>query len=156
VPSAKYSIGTCAISQIKAECDKLGRGSPMVLLTVHQLDKEDIFQDMVRIHPSHRSGIGAGRICRVTAIGVTVLAAARGSPSNRTDGIWLDDAMRKHLGVKEDEQVDFKIARARWFEEFTWMWNAADPASRAAGRLGLISFALGVIGFALGIITLLR
>jgi hypothetical protein len=104
----------------------------MVSLLVHQVPKDDILQNIVRVHRSHRQGIKAGRLCRITANSRTIVAVARGSPSNDVDGIWLDDATR------------FK---------FTWMWSSSDPVNRTAGRLGIISLIPGLVGLALGVIS---
>jgi hypothetical protein len=125
-------------------------------LIVYQMNKDDIFRDMVRVHQSHRKGISAGQICRVTANNLTVLAVARGSPRNDVHGIWLDDAMRSRLGLKEGTTEEFKITKASWYQEFTWLWRSSEPVNRTAGRLGIISFALGLFGFVLGLIALFR
>jgi hypothetical protein len=125
-------------------------------LKVHQVNKDDIFRDVVRLHRSHRQGINAGQICRVSTNGLTVLAVARGSPSNDVNGIWLDDAMRSRLGLKEGATTDFKIAKASWYEEFTWLWRSSDPVNRTAGRLGIISLVLGLIALLLGLIALFK
>jgi hypothetical protein len=125
-------------------------------LTVHQVLKDDIFHDMVRVHYSHREGIKAGQICRVSTNGKTVLAVARGTPGNDTNGIWLDDAMRTHLSLKERATAEFEIDKASWYQEFTWMWHSSDPVIRTAGRLGVISFVLGLFGLALGLISLFK
>jgi len=120
-------------------------------LTVHQiLDKEDVLRNLVRVHYSHRAGIKAGHICRVSANGKTIIAAARNSPHNDTRGIWLDNSQRKTLGVKEEEEADFDLKRARWYDEFWWMWRSSDPVNRTAGRLGIVSLGLGTIGVLLG------
>jgi hypothetical protein len=125
-------------------------------LIVHQVQKDDIFHDMVRVHSSHRKGIAAGQICRITANGKTVLAVARGAPGNDTTGIWLDDAMRTRLNLKERSTAEFEIKKAQWHQEFSWLWHASDPVNRTAGRLGLISLVLGLIGLALGVISLVK
>jgi hypothetical protein len=125
-------------------------------LKVHQVATSDVFQDMVRVYRSHRHGIRAGQLCRVKANGATILAVARESPNNETDGIWLDDAMRTRLGLREGTTADFEINGARWDQEFTWLWRASDPVNRTAGRLAVISFVLGLIGLLLGLISLLK
>jgi hypothetical protein len=128
----------------------------MVNLLVHQAAKDDILRNIVRVHRSHRPDIKAGQVCRITTNGCTIVAVARGSPSNDVDGIWLDDAMRFKLGVKEGKTADFKIRKARWDQEFTWMWSSSDPVDRTAGRLGIISLILGLIGLASGVISIFK
>jgi hypothetical protein len=46
--------------------------------------------------------------------------------------------------------AEFKIEKARWDQQFAWLWYSTDPVNRTAGRLGVISFILGLIGLALG------
>ena len=122
-----------------------------VRLTVHQIpDKDDVLRDLVRVHSSRRVGINAGHVCRVSANGKTIIAAARNSPHNDTRGIWLDDSQRKALGVEEEKEADFDLQRARWYDEFWWMWRSSDPVNRTAGRLGIISLGLGIIAVLLG------
>jgi hypothetical protein len=82
----------------------------------------------------------AAQLCRITANGVTVLAVARNSHGNDVEGIWLDDAMRSHLRVKEGAKADFEIKKVRWDQEFAWLWHAANPIIRAPGGLAVISF----------------
>jgi hypothetical protein len=129
----------------------------MVSLVVHKLaDKDEFLLDIVRVNYSHRRGIKAGQICSLTANGATVLAAARGAPKNDVKGIWLCDERIHKLHLKEGVPADFEIKKARWGQQFTWLWHATDPASRTAGRLGVISFALGLISLALGLIPLFK
>jgi hypothetical protein len=126
-------------------------------LFVHELaDKDESLLDIVRVHYSHRRAIKAGQICSIIANGATVLAAARGAPKNDVKGIWLGDERIHKLHLKEGAQADFEIKKARWDQQFTWLWYATDPANRTAGRLGVISFALGLIGLTLGLIPLFK
>ena len=125
-------------------------------LHVFQADREDIFRDMVRVDTSHRPGILAGQVFRVTVNNTTILAIARGAPKNNAAGIWLDDAMRSRLGLQNGTEVDFKFDKARWSDNFLWLWKASDPVNRTAGRLGLISLVLGVTGLVLGIISVFK
>src|SRR5262249_8587120 len=128
----------------------------MVSLVVHELEKDEFLHDIVRVHYSHRQDIKAGQICCLTVNGFTVLAAARGAPKNDVNGIWLPDAMRSHLGLKKGMRAEFKIEKARWDQQFAWLWYSSDPVNRTAGRLGVISFILGLIGLALGLISLFK
>ena len=120
-------------------------------LVVHQiLDKGDVLRDLVWVHYSHRQGIKAGHVCRVSANGKSIIAAVRNSPHNDTRGIWLDDLQRTALGVKEEKEADFHFKRARWYDEFRWTWRSSDPVNRTAGLLGIVSLGLGIIGVLLG------
>jgi hypothetical protein len=121
-------------------------------LMVRSVTSDDFFQDMVRVHPSHRrADVKAGSLCRVQLEGNSkyIIGIAR----NRGDKncIWLDSAQRRKLGVKAGEEADFReIQPASWFQQLNWLWNATDPWARTAGRLGIISIWLGVLGVVLG------
>jgi hypothetical protein len=125
-------------------------------LIVHQVSNDDIFQDIVRVHQSHRPGILAGRVFRVTANGQTVRAIARGAIDNDRRFVWIDDAMRSRLNIAEGSEVEFTFGEGSWFDQFIWVWTASDPVTRTAGRLGVFSLLLGLIGLALGLISLLN
>jgi hypothetical protein len=128
----------------------VGWKNPKMKLTVHQAKLDDVYQNIVRVHRSHRIGVRVGRLCRVSANGKTIVAIARNSAGD-TDGIWLDSSQRFELDVKAGEEADFNIVGAPWYHEFLWVWRASDPVNRTAGRLGLLSLGLGIIGIILGI-----
>lgn len=119
-------------------------------LVVHQVERDDVFHDLVRVHHSHRKGVRAGRVCRVSANGKNIIAIARNSVSNSTKGIWLDNSQRSDLDVKAGKEADFNIESLPWYYEYLWVWQASDPVNRTAGRLGVVSLGLGIMGLLLG------
>jgi hypothetical protein len=120
-------------------------------LTVHEIDREDVFLDSMRVHYSHRPGIRSGRLCRVTANGKSTFAIARNTLKNDREGIWLDNVQRQNLGgIREGDKLDFKVTKASSLREIVWLWNASNPANRIPGRLGIVSFGLGIVGLLLG------
>lgn len=125
-----------------------------VKLTVKQVDKEDVFGDLARVHTSHRPDIRAGYICRIRVNERSILAVARNSKGNETGTIALDDALRTRLQVKEREAYTFTITKAGAWDQFIWAWSASDPVNRVASRLGALSVGLGVLGLLLGILSL--
>jgi len=129
------------------------RGSIM-MLKVHQVTKEEVFGDLVRVSYSHRPNTRAGQIIRVSANGRTVRAVARGAPSNNTSGIWLDDALRQRLGLQSRQAADFRFSRANLWDEFVWAWRASNPVTRVAARISLISGLLGLVSVFLGLLSL--
>jgi hypothetical protein len=141
-------------------CNKVGRGRLMatrtfnkIALQVHEIDREDIFLDSVRVHYSHRPGIRSGRLFRVTAVanGKSIFAIARNTLQNDREGIWLDDELRKKLGrLREGNVTLFEFTKASSLREIVWLWNASNPANRIPGRLGVVSFGLGIVGLLLG------
>jgi hypothetical protein len=118
-------------------------------LEVHSVRSEDFLQDLVRVHTSHRKGIRAGQLCKVTANGKSIIAVARHTGNRKA--IFLDSTYRKVLQVRSGEEVDFRFDKISWFQEFIWVWRASDPVNRTAGRLGIVSLALGIVGIILGI-----
>ncbi|MBI3699352.1 MAG: hypothetical protein HY242_02755 [Afipia sp.] len=126
----------------------------MVRLLVHQANKEDIFEDMVRVHTSHRSPILAGKIFRVTSSNGTTLAVARNTPKNDRSGIWMDDEMRRRLQVTDGEKEEFTFKAIHWWENFVWLWSVSNPTNRVAAHLSFISLGLGVIGLILGVVSI--
>jgi len=123
-----------------------------MILTVHIAKKDDLFQDVVRIHRSHRKDIRTGSLCQVNANGRSIIAIARNSLGDKND-IGLDSSQRIGLGVRPGEEVDFNIVRVPWYGQLLWVWRASDPVNRTAGRLGILSMVLGIIGLALGTLS---
>jgi hypothetical protein len=122
-----------------------------IKLTVHEIDREDIFLDSVRVHYSHRPGIRSGRLCRIIANGKCTFAIARNTLKNDREGIWLDNTQRKNLGgIRAGDKLDFDFTKASSLREVAWLWNASNPANRIPGRLGIVSFGLGIVGLLLG------
>jgi hypothetical protein len=123
-------------------------------LMVRQVEKSDVFGDLVRVHASHRPALAAGEICCVTANGRSTYAVARNTLANQRDVISLDDAMRRRLMVKDGSEYEFAIARANWWGSFLWAWQASNPVNRIAAQLAVLSVVLGAIGVLLGAISL--
>lgn len=122
-------------------------------LLVQQADKEDIFEDLVRLHKSHRPGILAGSICRVTVDDRAILAVARNSTDNIPGIISLDEALRSRLKVKNGGQYDFSIEAASFWSQVKWGWSATNPVNRVATRLAVLSVSLGILGLVLGLLS---
>jgi hypothetical protein len=126
----------------------------MPLLTVRQLQLNEVFQDMARVAFEHRPHSKAGKVIVLKARGMTARALARGAPGREPDSIYLDDATRDRLGLSVGEQVDFTISPGRFWDEFRWGFSATNAVHRVATRLGLISVGLGLLGLLLGLVAL--
>lgn len=127
----------------------------MVTLVVRPLEREDVFEDMVRVHLSHRPNSKAGSVIKVRANGQTTRAIARGAPGNSREEIFLDLATRQKLGLSLNQAADIKILAASTFDELIWAWNATNAMPRIASRLAVLSIVLGVVGLLLGLISLM-
>lgn len=128
----------------------------MVMLRVIELKTDDVFQDMVRVHQKHRRQIPAGRVCKVRCNGKSITMVARGARRNQTEAFAIDLRSRNRLGISSYGQVvDVEFEQGNWFDELRWGWQASEPISRLAARLGIISLALGLLSLVLGAIPLL-
>lgn len=126
-------------------------------LTIVELRTTDVFQDMVRVHQTHRRDVPAGRICRVTRGSNSVLLVARGAPHSQPKSFAVDLRTRNRLGIASyGQQVEVYFERATWLDEIIWGWRASEPISRIATRLGVISLGLGILGAVLGAISLFK
>lgn len=126
-------------------------------LTIIELKTADVFQDMVRVHRRHRPNVPAGRVCKVTCNGKSVLMVARGARRNQTNTFAVDLRTRNRLGISSyGQQFEVSFRQANWFDEVRWGWHASEPISRIATRLGGISLLLGFLGAVLGGISLFQ
>jgi hypothetical protein len=131
-------------------------------LTVHELLKDDVYHDRVRIPELSRGGIKEARICKLSArlagkrVGEAVLVEVRGDLSMTSGTIRIDDITRIKLAVKPCEQYTFTLRTVWWIGQFWWAWNASDPTPRIAARLGLLGLLLGLAGLVIGVIPLFR
>lgn len=128
----------------------MGNSIEPVMLTVRQVDIEDVFHDVVRVHLNHRPFAKAGAVVIVEHAGKKIRLAARGAPKNDKTCVWLDLRSREKLGLQPNTQAAISFSKASLRDEFIWAWSATDPMPRAAARLGLLSVGLGFVGVLLG------
>ncbi len=133
----------------------------MPILTVKQLNKEDVYTDSARINEKYRidengTEIPEGRVCKVYVAGRSKLLSLRGDQQSSTPTISLDDVTRGKWGLRlqESQEAEFRFRKVSWFGQFLWAWRAANPAYRITARIGLVSVILGVAGLILGAIGL--
>ena len=125
-------------------------------LEVANISWSDVYKDVARIPREFRmneSGraIPEGAICKVRVAERSALLCMRGQDEHNNPAIHLDERTRSRLGVSVRTTYDFLVEEVGWFGQFTWAWNASDPAYRIAARLGLVSVVLGFVGLILGI-----
>lgn len=126
-------------------------------LKIIELRTADVFQGMVRVHRKHRRDVPAGRVCKMSCNGKSVLLVARGARRNQPDSVAVDLRTRNRLGISSyDHEVEVDFKPANWLDEVLWGWHASEPISRIATRLGAISLFLGLLGAVLGTVSLLR
>jgi hypothetical protein len=126
-------------------------------LTIVQLESDEFFEDMVRVHHEHRPNIGAGQICKITCGSRSAMAVARGAKSNSRDTIAVSGKTRKSLGISAfNESVTIEISEAGLLDQIIWGCRASDPIARIATQLGLLSLILGMLGVVLGIVSIIK
>ena len=124
-------------------------------LVVKGLDKREWGSSIVRLHHSHRDGIGRYGVARITN---------RADPSNRSDAVLLgheDDKTiymaydtRKALGVEIDEKLDFELKELGWLKKVKWYLNTPDPRVYIPAWLAVWSVGLGAVGMIFGLLSL--
>lgn len=123
-------------------------------LKVIQLELDDVFLDMVRVHLDHRPKTRAGDVVRISCGKRSLLAVARGSRKNKKDVIAIDLESRRKLDLKAGDEVVFNIKKVGFIGQFCWAWNATDAMPRIGARLGLLSLFLGILGGILGVLSI--
>ena len=127
----------------------------MASLKIVELSSADVFEDMVRVHQSHRPDIPAGRILWMKHDRYRRLLAARGSHNNVRGQAAIDLKTRRELHIpKYGEVAEITFERASWAWAIVWACSASNPIARIASWLGLVSVALGLLGVALGVLSL--
>jgi len=118
----------------------------MPVLKVHQVELDEVFEDMARVAYEHRPHSKTGRIIVLKVGNKVARVMARGAPGRDQKSIYIDDATRERLGLSTGREANFTILPARFWDEFVWAWQATNPVTRVAGRLGIIALGLGAVG----------
>jgi hypothetical protein len=124
-------------------------------LKVIELELEDVFGDMVRVHIDHRPGTRAGQVIVVKVGKCKIRAIARGSRANSRDVIAMDLETRRRLGLDAGAIAEFSFSKGSVCDEWIWAWHASDATPRVAARVSLLSLMLGLLGLILGVVSLL-
>lgn len=125
----------------------------MVELTVRAMDREDVFEDMARVHLSHRPFAKAGAVFVIHVNGRKAIVTARGAPKNSRSNIHLDLETRKMLCVELNKSYDFEFLEADCLDEICWAWRATSAMPRIAARLAILSTSLGCLSILLGVVS---
>jgi hypothetical protein len=135
----------------------------MPLLEVHQLPKEEIYRDMIRVNESHRVNkrtetIKEGHLCLVRANGKKCFAILRGYQDGVLPEIRMDDYTRgaSRLGLELSKPYEFEFEEVGLIQQWCWAWNATEIGYQVASRIALIGFVMGLIGLFLGIVGLIK
>lgn len=122
-----------------------------VELEVANVVRDDVMNDLVRVHLKYRPFSRAGQVIVIKCNGKKLRLAARGPKAGQSDKIGLDSEARSSLGLKPGDKVWFEFCEACFWDEWLWAWSATDAMPRVAARLGLFSILLGLLGLGLGI-----
>lgn len=129
-------------------------------LKVMPAAKDDVYRDIVRIPEQYRLDaddkvVPEGSVCKICTPDKSAYAIVRGYGDSTQPLIYIDERLRNRLNMKkEEDDVEVSLVRAGPWGQFSWAWNASDPAYRVAARMSLLSVALGLLGLALGLISL--
>lgn len=130
-------------------------------LQVCQAAREDVYRDIVRVPEKYRLSsngrlIPDGSVCRITTPGGTAFGILRGLGDSSKQEVHIDERLRNLLGLRLDDEAEFRFEPVGAWGQFLWAWNASDPAYRVAARMSLLSVALGFSGLLLGLLSLNR
>ncbi len=130
-------------------------------LEVHQLFKDEVYLDIVRIPEEHRIDrysrpIEEGRVCRLTCDAKNaeeVYVIARGLDRSE-QWICLDEKIRNKLHVECGKTYHFEMSQADFCGQVWWALDASDVRFSFPARVSLISGALGILSVILGLVAL--
>ena len=122
----------------------------MAKLRVVKADKDDIFEDIVRISGEKRidsrgKHIINGSICSivVSPSGKKIRAILRGWEGGENI-ISIDEKLRQCLGIEVGKEYEF-IFSSSIFDNLAFPWFASNPGYRISMQIAIISFILGLI-----------
>ena len=136
---------------------------PLMKLKVKDLETDNTWKDIVRIHKGYRKDdkddhIDRGTLCCLTRVGGSskwVVVHGRETDDN---GIRMDLNCRLALDVKKETEYDFTLRKLCWVERLWFPWRASDPIYRYPAQLGLLALiigtVLGLIGIVIGLIPI--
>jgi hypothetical protein len=134
-----------------------------VSLTVRPADRDEVYQDLVRIQATYRRTadglhVPEGQVCRITAekTGRSTLVVLRGRHGPDEPSIWIDEMTRDVLGIQVGQQTSFRLENDVWFGAWRWASRSSDVGYRICAQLALLSVGLGLLGLVLGIISILK
>lgn len=118
-------------------------------LEVHQIKKDDIYKDIIRIKQESRGDLREGRVHKfITKHGSGYFILRGNQEVDSADRILMDDITRDTLHLCRDAKYRFQIEEATFWGELRWAWGAVDPAYRVSAKLGVLSFGLGILALA--------
>jgi hypothetical protein len=129
----------------------------MPRLEVHQLSREEVYRDIVRVPELYRTDargrkIREGTVCRVRANGREAFVVLRGCQNQDKAWIAMDDLTRgpEKLNLERNQTYDFDLEELGIIGQLRWAWNAAEMGYRISVRIAFFGFLLAVLGLILG------
>lgn len=129
----------------------------MPLLKVEGLNRSEWGGSIVRLHYSHRSGMGrygVARIINKDNLSRSFDAVLLGHDDE--SAIYMDFDARQALGIEKGAQLNFRLRKLGCLGKLCWYLKAPDPRIYIPAWLAACSVGLGLIGVILGIIALLN
>jgi len=130
----------------------------MPKLEVHQLRRDEVYKDIIRVNEAHRLDkrqrlIKEGQVCLVRANGRKCFAILRGYQPDSAPQIRMDDYTRGRyrLDLREGQTYEFEFRKVRFVGKLRWVWNASEIGYQVASQLAVVSLALGLTALLLTI-----
>ncbi|WP_296427235.1 hypothetical protein [Yoonia sp.] len=129
----------------------------MPQLNVKGLDRSEWGNSIVRLHQSHRSGIGrygVARIINSADRSRSCDAVLLGHDDENT--IYMAFDTRQALGIDKGQRLSFELTELGWLGKLRWYLKTPDPRIYIPAWLAVWSVVLGLLGFLLGVVALLK
>jgi hypothetical protein len=132
----------------------------MPTLEVHQLDRTEVYRDIVRVNQKYRIDarktnckIKEGEVCRIRVNGRQCLVVLRGYEDNENPEIRMDDFTRGpyKLNVGYKQKYEFEFTPVRFIGKVRWAWQASEMGYQVATRLAVLGLLMGLVGFLWGV-----
>lgn len=129
----------------------------MPQLDVKGLDRSEWGGSIVRLHHSHRSGIGRYGVARIinTADRSRSFDAVLLGHDDET-AIYMAFDARQSVGIDKGQRLSFDLKELGWFGKLRWYLKTPDPRIYIPAWLAAWSVVLGLLGFLLGVVSLLK
>lgn len=126
----------------------------MAELRIKRLQSNDAGRQLVRLNIRYRDDIDRYDIAKLTnnANGKSLLALVLGHDDKTA--IYMPFDIRRALGVKIGDNLDFSVKKAGFFCRLSWYVKSPDPAVHLPAWIALIGLGVGIVGVIVGLCSL--
>lgn len=124
--------------------------------TVKEIGRNDVAQDIVRLHKSERRGLPRHAVVLLKhSSGKEKYVVALGH-NGKADVIKMDYDLREYFDVDANKSSQFSVMSGGLLGQMLFLWRATSPSIYVPYRIALVSFIMGAVGLLLGGISLCR